>query len=107
MVTPVDALLNNSVTGSGFSADCASRPVCQDSGWGDGEGGSPFPRAFGPAQACPQESALAIRKDDLEKRAGASRLASRERQKATFLQGTWRLLPSMAIQLVLGSGEKV
>lgn len=78
MVTPVDVLLNNSVTGGDFFADCASQPVCQDSGWGGGEGGSPFPRAFGPIQTCCREIDLEKRKDALEKCAGASRLASRE-----------------------------
>lgn len=78
MVTPVDALLNNSVTGGGFSADCTSQPVRRDSGWGGGERGSPFAGAFGPAQACPQESELERRKGDLGRCARVSRLAFRE-----------------------------
>lgn len=78
MVTPVDALLNNSVTGRGFSADCTSQPVRWDSGWGNGERGSPFAGVFAPAQACPQECELERRKGDSGRCAGVSRLASRE-----------------------------
>lgn len=77
MVTRVDALLNNSVTGEGFSEDCTSQSVRGDSGWGGGEQGSPFAGAFGPAQACPQESELERRKGDSGRCAGVSRLASR------------------------------
>lgn len=109
MVTPVDALLNNSVTGGGFSADCTSQPVHQDSGWGGGERGSPFTGAFGPAQACSQESELERRKGDLGRCARVSRLAFKEilRGQIVLPQGIGSLLLSMTIQLVLGSGEKV
>lgn len=39
---------------------------------------SPFAGAFGPAQACPQESELERRKGDLGRCARVSRLAFRE-----------------------------